>query len=249
MNLKNKTVLVTGASKGIGEAIAYAFAREGSNVIINYRSSEKDALNVLKRIDKFKGKNCVIQADMGNVSEVKEMFNVIKDKYKRIDILVNNAGDAKSTDLGNDELDTWEYQLRNNFLSAVIASKEFLNLKGNDDIRKIINISSIWGELDKCHKEYMAYGASKASLNSFTKTMSKIYAPNVLINAISPGYVLTPHWGEMDKEEIEEWGNQQLINRFVDRDEIAKGVIFLCQNDGITGEILLIDGGVGLKTI
>lgn len=249
MNLKGKVVLVTGAATGIGRAIALAFAEEGASVAINYRSRTSEAENVLSEIEKFGGDNILVQADVSKESDVSKIFEEITKHYGSIDILVNNAGDARNIDLINSPLADWKYQMDNNFFSAVMCSREFLKLKGSEDLRKIINISSIWGFDDKCLPDYMAYGASKAALNSFTKNMAKKFAPNTLINAIAPGYVLTPHWGEMSDEEKQLEGNSQLIQRFIDPSEIAQAAILIAKNDAITGTIMSIDGGIGLKTI
>ena len=249
MNLKNKVVLVTGSAMGIGRAIAESFAKEGANVILNYRKNEDKAKEVLKEIEKYEGKHLLIQADVAKEEDVKRMFQVIGKEYGLIDILVNNAGEAQDINLLTSDISEWEYQMDNNFLSAVMASKEFLNMKGNEKLRKIINISSIWGFDDKAKPDYMAYAASKAALNSLTKNMAKKFAPNVLINAISPGYVLTPGWGELSEAEIKENADQQLIERFITSEEIAEGALFLAKSDATTGILLSIDGGIGLKTV
>lgn len=249
MNLKNKVVLVTGSAMGIGRAIAEAFAKEGANVIVNYRKNEEKAKNVLKEIEKYEGKHLLIQADVAKEEDIIKMFKQIESEYKTIDILVNNAGEANSVDFINSTFSEWEYQLHNNFLSAVFSSREFLKLKGSEKTRKIINISSIYGFDDKCKVDYMAYGASKAAMNSLTKNLAKKFAPNVLINAIAPGYVKTPGWGEMSEEDIKANGDQQLIQRFIESEEIGDGAVFLAKNDSMTGTILVMDGGIGLKTV
>jgi len=249
MNLKNKVVLITASSTGIGRAMSEAFAREGANVIVNYRKQKEEGEKVLKVLNEIGGDHLLIQADVSKEDEVKKMFSEIEKKYGVVDILMNNAGDAKSIDFLNSTFEEWEYQLHNNFLSAVICSREFLKLKGSEKIRKIINTSSIWGFDDKCQPNYMAYGASKAAMNSFTKNMAKMFAPNVLVNAIAPGYVITPHWGDMSEEEMQEEGNAQLIERMIQPEEVAEGAIFLAKNDATTGTILSIDGGIGLKTV
>ena len=249
MNLKNKVVLITASSTGIGRAMSEAFAREGANVIVNYRKQKEEGEKVLKVLNEIGGDHLLIQADVSKEDEVKKMFSEIEKKYGVVDILMNNAGDAKSIDFLNSTFEEWEYQLHNNFLSAVICSREFLKLKGSENVRKIINTSSIWGFDDKCQPNYMAYGASKAAMNSFTKNMAKMFAPNVLVNAIAPGYVITPHWGDMSEEEMQEEGNAQLIERMIQPEEVAEGAIFLAKNDATTGIILSIDGGIALKTV
>ncbi|MEP7103438.1 MAG: SDR family NAD(P)-dependent oxidoreductase [Candidatus Dojkabacteria bacterium] len=249
MNLKNKTVLVTGSSTGIGRAIAEAFAKEGANVILNYRNNKTEGEKVLSELKNYEGKSTLIQADMAKEEDVKRLFKEIEKGYGVLDILVNNAGDAQGIDVLSSDIKDWEYQMDNNYLSAVMASREFLKMKGSAELRKIINISSVYGFDDKCHADYMAYGASKAAINSLTKNMAKKFAPNVLINAIAPGYVMTPHWGEMSGKEVKENADQQLIQRFIEPSEIAEGAIFLGKNDSMTGTIILMDGGISLKTV
>lgn len=249
MNLKGKVVLVTGAATGIGRAIALAFAHEGASLVINYRTKKNEAEEVLKVTSSLGGDHILVQADVGKGDQVRSMFDEVNKHYGSLDILVNNAGDARSIDIEKSPIWDWMYQMENNFFSAVLCTREFLKMKGSEDIRKIINISSIWGFDDKCLPDYMAYGASKAALNSFTKNMAKKYAPNLLVNAIAPGYVLTPHWGEMSKEEKKSEGASQLIDRFITTEEIAEGAILIAKNDAMTGTILSIDGGIGLKTV
>lgn len=250
MNLKDKVVLVTGSSKGIGEAAAIVFAKEGAKVIVNYRKSREHGERVFEEVKKYSPDSMLISADVSDEEEVANMFADIKNKYGGIDILVNNAGDAQHIDIIQDDLEAWEYQMKNNFFSTVMCSREFLKINvDSETTKKIINISSVWGFEDKCQPNYMAYGASKAAMNSFTKNLAKKYAPHILVNAVAPGYVLTPHWGPMTEEDIKSNGNEQLIQRFITLEEVSDSIIFVAKNDGLTGEVLLIDGGIGLKTI
>jgi len=257
MKLKDKVVIVTGAGKGIGKSIALAFAKEGANVVINFRKDKAAGAKTFAETNLLGGDNLLIQADVSKEAEVKSMFENIAGKYKTADILINCAGDAESIDFISSPLLDWEYQMDNNYLSAVIVSKEFLRLNGLEsvenvevsDLKKIINISSVWGMDDKCQKKYMGYGASKAAINSLTKNMAKTFAPKILVNAIAPGYVMTPHWGKMTEKEVNANANEQLIERFIEPEEIAEGVIFMAKNDSMTGTVLLMDGGISLKTI
>ena len=94
-----------------------------------------------------------------------------------------------------------------------------------------------------------AYCAMKAALDSYTKNLAKILAPKILVNGIGPGKTLTPMWGELGKEEEKELGNDQLIERFIRPEEIAEGILFLAKNDAVCGELLIIDGGMSLKSL
>lgn len=249
MILKNKIVLVTGSSQGIGSAIALAFVAEGANVVFNYRNTKDQAEKVFAQAQALGGDHLLVQADVSQEDQVKTLFQKIQEKYGHVDILVNNAGDADSIDLVKAPLEKWQYQMSNNFFSAVLCSQAFLKMSGSEKLRKIINISSVWGFPEMCHADYMAYGASKAALNSLTVNMAKKFAPDVLVNAIAPGFVLTPHWGEMSEQEQKAEGDQQLIERFITPEEIASGAVFLAHNDSLTGSVIRMDGGVGLKSI
>jgi len=114
---------------------------------------------------------------------------------------------------------------------------------------KILNITSIYGDGKTCFKGLPAYGAAKSALNHFTQTLAKNFAPNVLVNAIAPGYVQTPLWKDVSEEEFKTSGKEQLIERMIQPEEIADIAISVIKSDAMTGEIIRVDGGISLKTI
>jgi 3-oxoacyl-[acyl-carrier protein] reductase len=245
MDLKGRAVLVTGASKGIGRSIAIALSEEGMSVIINFKSDKESASDVLEMCNKYSKNNLVIQADVSREGEVKEMFKQISEKHKSLDGLVNNAGIYSESDNPNDT-NMFQKIYQTNLLGQIIVTNEFLRYCKSG---KIVNISSVHGELGHGNPAGIAYSSLKAAFNSYTKNLAKSLAPKILVNAIAPGYTLTPQWGEMTKEEIDHYSQRQLIERFVDPEEIADGVVFLLKNDAVCGEILTIDGGLGLKVL
>src|SRR3989344_2592727 len=143
MNLKDKVVLITGASKGIGGATAIAFVKEGCRVIINFKSDEKSAQSVLEECNKHSKGNLIIKADVSNEEEVKELFDFVKGKFSKIDILVNNVGIFDETD-SSSNLDAFNNIYRNNFLSHILVTKYAQELM---ETGKIIYISSLHGRL------------------------------------------------------------------------------------------------------
>ncbi len=245
MKLNKKIVLITGASKGIGKATAIAFAKEGCSVIINFKSDEKSAQKVLDECDRHSEGNAIIKADVSNEKDVSEMFQKIKSDFSHIDILVNNAGIFDEND-STTNIEAFENVYRNNFLSCVIVTKYALPLMQEG---KIINISSIHGRLGYGRPTAAAYSAFKAALENYTKNLAKEVAPKILVNAVAPGRVATPMWGNPNAKEQEELGQVHLIKRMIQPEEIADSIIFLSKNDAMCGEILTIDGGMGLVTL
>jgi len=245
METKDKIVLITGASKGIGKATAIALSKLGAKVIINFKSDEKSAEEVLKECNKNSKNNLMVKADITNEKEVKEMFNLINKKYQKIDILINNAGIFDETD-NPTNLRAFENLFQINFLAHIRVIKYALGIMKTG---KIINVSSIHGKLGQGRPEAIAYSSMKAALDSYTKNLAKYLAPEILVNAIAPGQTLTPMWGELKEKEKKELSENHLIKRFIFPEEIAKGILFLIENDAVCGEIFIIDGGLSLKTL
>jgi len=245
MDLVGKVVLVTGASKGIGRATAIAFAKEGCSVAINFKSDSKAAKAVLEKCDRHSKGNLLVQADVSKESKVSDMFVKLKEQFTHLDILVNNAGIFDENDSPTN-VEAFENVYRNNFLSCVMVTKYALPLMKQG---KIINISSIHGRLGYGRPSAIAYSAFKAALENYTKNLAKELAPEILVNAIAPGRVATPMWGNPDSAEQKELGKVHLIKRMIQSEEVAEGIVFLTKNEAICGEVLTIDGGMNLVTL
>ncbi len=245
MDLVEKKVLVTGASKGIGSATAVAFAKQGCSVAINYKKDKKAAEKVLDECQKHSGKNIIIQADISDEEAVVSMIKEIKQSMGEIDVLVNNAGIFDEQD-SPVNLKAFERIYQNNFLGHVSVIKHALTLMKKG---KIINVSSAHGKLGYGRPSAIAYSAFKAALESYTKNLAKELAPEILVNAVAPGRVYTPMWGKMSLAEQKKSGSVHLIKRMIDPEEIADGIIFLAKNDAMCAEILAIDGGYRLADL
>lgn len=245
MKFKDKVVLVTGASRGIGKSTAVAFAKEGCSVVINFKSNVKSAQEVLDECNKYSEGNIIVKADVLNEHEVLEMFGEIKEKFSKLDILINNVGLFDEND-NPTNIEVFDKIYKNNFLSCVLVTKHaLLYMK----IGKIINTSSIHGRLGYGRPEAIAYSAFKAALENYTKNLAKSLAPDILVNAVAPGRVFTPMWGDLNPEEQEELGKAHLIKRMIRPEEVADSIIFLAKNDAMCGEVLTIDGGMSLVTL
>lgn len=245
MEIKNKIALITGASQGIGKAIAISLAKQGASVIINFNSNESLAGEVLRECNKYSKNNILIKANISNEDEVNDMVNEINKKYKKLDILINNAGIFDEED-NPTNIKAFEKTFDINFLAQIKVTKHVLKIMKEG---KIVNVSSVHGKIGHGRPQAIAYSAMKSALDSYTKNLAKDLAPKILVNAIAPGKTITPMWGEMTKKEESELASTQLINRFILPEEVAEGISFLLKNDAMCGEILTIDGGMSLKTL
>jgi 3-oxoacyl-[acyl-carrier protein] reductase len=245
MNLREKIVLVTGASSGIGKAIAVAFAQKRAHVLVHFGKNKAGAQETLREVEKISsGRLC--QADLMNSEAIKSLFDEIKRTTSTLDVLINNAGDSRPGDLNEDSI--WEYEYKNIFLSAIRMSGEFIAMPSSH-LRKIVNITSIYGTLATGDPEYLQYSAFKAALGNVTATLSKSAAPQILVNAVAPGYTETPAWAGASNEGKEACARATLIGRFVRPEEVAHAVIFIAENDALAGQVLTLDGGTSRKGI
>lgn len=243
MDLKDKIVLVTGASSGIGKATAIAFARKGAHVFVHYGKNKNGGQETLTQVEKTSsGRLC--QADLMDAGAIKALFDDIRRTAPTLDVLVNNAGEVRPGDLNEDAV--WDYEYKNIFLSAMRTSAEFLSMPSSH-LRKIINVTSIFGNLATGDPEYLQYSAFKAALASVTATLSKSAAPHTLVNAVAPGYTETPAWAGASSESKDACARATLIGRFVRPEEVAHSVIFIVENDALTGQVITLDGGTSLK--
>ena len=147
-----------------------------------------------------------------------------------------------------DDDDVWEYEHRNIFLSAIHVSREFLALPAAT-LRKIINVSSLYGNLHGGSAQFLQYSAFKAALASVSATLNKSTAPNVIVNAVAPGYTETPAWAGAPAEVKDALARTTAIGRFVTAEEVAHAVVFIAENDALVGQVLTLDGGTSLKVL
>lgn len=245
MNIKNKVALVTGGSSGIGNAIVLALAQEGCHVVFTYNSKEKEAEETLAKIRRNGVKGLAVKVDMHSEDEVQKLFGNFMSEFDQLDILVNNAGINRPRGLYN--TGDWKEVFQVDLFSAVACTGKAVELM--KDGGKILNITSIYGDGKACAKGLAPYGAAKAALNHFTQTLAKNLAPKILVNALAPGYVQTPLWKNTTEEEFEESGKEQLIERMIQPEEIASMAVAIIKNDAMTGEIVVADGGISLKTV
>ncbi len=253
LRLEGKNVLITGASSGIGQAIAIRFAREGANVAINYRSSaeQAEATKELARQARTNGggREFAVQADVSNEDQVKNMFAKVLDTLGSLDVLVNNAGIQKPCP--SHEIETSDFDrilavnLRGPFLCAREAIRHFLT-RGRG---VILNNSSVHEIIPK--PKYLSYSISKGGMENLTKSLALEYAgQGIRVNAVGPGAVVTPinkAWIDNPKARSEVESHIPMA-RAATADEIAAVFAFLASDEAsyVTGQTLFACGGLTL---
>jgi 3-oxoacyl-[acyl-carrier protein] reductase len=244
---KDKVVLVTGASRGIGRGIAEALSLRGARVIANYHKSEKE---IMELVDALHNKNCVIEtyrADVTNGKEVEGMIDEIVKRYERIDILVNNAGLRRDSLLSLMSDEDWEKVIDTNLKSIYYVTKWVSRIMIKQRKGKIINISSL--SAFKGLAGQTNYAASKGGAISFTLAAARELGRfGIQVNAIAPGLVETDILQNMDKEYLKKLTQEIPLGRIGSVNDVVGGVLFLASecSDYITGQALLIDGGLGI---
>lgn len=237
-------VLITGGAKNIGRSIALEFAKNGYDVVINYNSSEMEAIELKKLLEKtYNISALIIKCDISNEIEVKNMINEIVSKYSKIDVLVNNAAIEINSEFEEKTKETFNKVLSTNLVGTFLVSKyaSFYMEKGY-----IINISSN-NAINKNDPNTLEYDASKAGIISLTHNLAKKLSPNINVNCIAPGWVETNEIKELDKsldnKFIEEESKKILKRRFAKEEEIASLTYYLTTNNYINDTVITIDGG------
>ena len=239
----NKVVLVTGSSRGIGKATIIEFASKGYNVVINYHSSESEALELKKYVENEYGvKSLTIKADVSNEVEVKEMVSNIISEFGRIDVLVNNAGIVYDRSFEEITIEEFEKTLKTNVIGAFIVAREVAKhmKKGSS----IINVSSTNGT-KTISPECLDYNVSKVGLQSLTRDLAFQFKPNIRVNAIAIGWADTDMNKDLPQDYIDDETSKIYLERFATPTEIAKTIYFLASDEAsyINSEIVTIDGG------
>lgn len=242
MKLKNRVVVVTGASRGIGKAIANAFADEGAIVALNYNKSMDHAIKLLENIRAKGNECCAIKADVSKEIEVEAMVNEVLDKYKKIDVLVNNAGILTQSLLAEMPLSMWDEVIEKNLRSVFLCSRYTVPIMIKNNYGRIINISSQVGQKGGIARTH--YSASKAGIIGFTRALAReVGQYNITVNCIAPGPIKTDMTVEAGiTEEIQKAKEKELpLLRYGTPEEVAPSAILLAsQPDGnlYTGQTL-----------
>lgn len=242
-NCNKKTVLVTGSSRGIGKAIAYKFAQDGYNIIINGAKNEESLLRTKVELEQYQTSCLAYLGDMGDYDKARELFSLIKEQFGSLDILVNNAGISYIGLLTDMSHEDWNKIIRTNLSSVYNCCSLAIPDMVREKRGKIINISSVWGNIGASCE--VAYSASKGGMNAFTKALAKELAPsNIQVNAIACGAIDTEMNHFLTNEELLQLTSEIPAGRLGRAEEVAELVYQLSQkNSYLTGQIIGLDGG------
>jgi acetoacetyl-CoA reductase len=241
--LEGKMAVVTGGSRGIGAAIAKELGREGATVVINYNHSHELAQAVVEEIKAMGSSAIALQADISKAEPTKAFIEEVLEKFSRIDILVNNAGITRDRSFKKMSFEEWHKVIDTNLSSAFNTCKIALPAMLEQKYGRIINISSVIGQAGGFGQTN--YAAAKAGLIGFTKSLALETArAGITVNAICPGYIATEMVGEMPENVLEAIIAQIPMKKLGAPADVAKGVIFICESDYMTGQCLNLNGGL-----
>ena len=245
MKLEGKKVLVTGASRGIGRAIALAMAAEGADVVVNYAGSEAAAQAVAAEIEAMGRKALVIQADISSNEAVTAMVDQVVKEMGRIDVLVNNAGITRDGLLMRMKEEDWDAVLTTNLKGVYNCTKAVIKYMMKQKAGHIVSISSVVGLAGSAGQAN--YAAAKAGVIGFTKAVAKeVAARGITVNAVAPGFIQTDMTAVLPEKVVEGMLQNIPQRKLGDPSDVAKAVVFLASDDAnyITGQILNVDGGM-----
>ena len=241
--MSRKTVLVTGASRGIGKAIAVKFAKKNYNVVINCVRSQERLMQTKKEIESYQVPCLAFMGDMGDMSQCEALFKQIKKQFSALDVLVNNAGISYIGLLQDMKTEDWDRIIRTNLTSVFNLSKLAIPDMVARKYGKIINISSVWGNVGAACE--VAYSATKGGINAFTKALAKELAPsNIQVNAVACGAIDTEMNQFLEEEELIALVEEIPTGRLGKAEEVADLVYLLgYKNSYLTGQVIGLDGG------
>ncbi len=249
MELVNKVSLVTGASRGMGKAIALKLSNLGSKVVVNYVAVEAgnkaDADNLAETIAHLGGEALTVEADVGDADAVKAMIDEIITKWGKIDILVNNAGIARDNLLLRMSDKAWDDVLNTNLRGTYLCTKFALRSMIKQQWGRIISVASIAGLIGNAGQTN--YSASKAGIIGFTKSVAReVGSRNITANAVAPGFIRTQMTEKLPDAIKESILSMTSLRRFGEPEEVAELVAFLATDRAgyITGQVISIDGGM-----
>ncbi len=243
--LKGKVVLITGASRGIGRAMAQKFAQEGATVAFTYLSSVEKGQALEDELRQFGGQVKGYRSDASDFKAADDLVNQVMADFGKLDVLVNNAGITKDGLLMRMSEEQWDTVINVNLKSVFNLTKAAIKPMMKAKAGSIINLTSVVGIRGNAGQAN--YAASKAGIIGFTKSVAlELGSRNIRSNAIAPGFIETEMTGEINEKAVEEWKQQIPMKRGGQPDEVADCAIFLASDLSryITGQVLQVDGGM-----
>lgn len=245
MHLGDKVALVTGASRGIGKAIALAMAEAGADIIVNYSGSEAAAQETVEAVEKLGRKAIKIKANVADADDVAAMVKEAHETFGHIDVLVNNAGITRDGLLMRMKVSDWDDVMSINLKGTFLVTKAVSKIMMKQRSGHIINLSSVVGEIGNGGQAN--YAASKAGVIGFTKSCAKELASRgITVNAIAPGFIHTDMTGVLPENVKEGMVKEIPLGRMAEPKEVAYAALFLASDFAsyITGQVINVDGGM-----
>jgi 3-oxoacyl-[acyl-carrier protein] reductase len=241
--LKSQVALITGASRGIGKAIAFALASDGVKVAVNYAASAEAAETIVATINSNGGEAIALQGNVAKIEEVDRIIEQVMAKWGRIDILVNNAGITRDTLLLRMKPEDWQAVIDLNLTGVFFCTKAASKIMLKQKSGRIINIASVAGQMG--NPGQANYSAAKAGVIGFTKTVAKELASRgITVNAVAPGFITTDMTKDLKNDDILKFIP---LGRYGEPEEVAGVVNFLACDQAaayITGQVINVDGGM-----
>ena len=245
MTLKGQIALVTGASRGIGRAIAHALSQAGAYVIVNYRGNHAAAAQTLNAVTDHGGHGELGQFDVAVEAQIEEAAKKIVDRHKKIDILVNNAGVSSDNLLMRIKPADWDQVIGTNLKGTVLSTKIVSRYMIRQHYGRIINLSSVVGQMGNAGQSL--YAASKAGVVGFTKAVAReVASRNVTVNAVAPGFIETEMTAKLPEKLRQDFLDAIPLGRFGTCEEVAEMILFLAGPGAgyVTGQVFSINGGL-----
>ena len=247
LSLEGRVAIVTGASRGIGKAIAHLLARRGAAVVVNFHQSAQSAEQLVDEINTTGGRALAVQADVSQMEQAQNLIKTALDRFGALDILVNNAGITRDTLIMMMSETDWDEVITTNLKSTFNCSKAAVRYMMRKRYGRIVNITSVSGQMG--NPGQTNYSASKAGQIGFTKALAREVAGlNITVNAIAAGYIETDIWAKVPEEARQMALSLIPVGRKGQPQEIAFAVAFLVSNQAayITGQVLGVDGGMAM---
>ncbi|MFR4669133.1 MAG: 3-oxoacyl-[acyl-carrier-protein] reductase [Intestinibacter bartlettii] len=245
--LKGKSAIITGASRGIGKAIAIKFAKEGANIVINYRNNEEEALKVKEELEQLGVKTLIVKADISDLKQAENLIKQAKKEFGQVDILINNAGITKDNLIIRMKESEFDQVIKINLKGAFNCLKAVTPIMLKQRSGKIVNMSSVVGVIG--NPGQVNYCASKAGLIGMTKSLAReIGVRGINVNATAPGFIDTDMTRVLTEEQKKNILSQIPLNKFGNIEDIANTALFLASENSnyITGQVIHIDGGMAM---
>jgi 3-oxoacyl-[acyl-carrier protein] reductase len=247
MKLKGKVAVVTGASRGIGKAIALKLAKEGASVVVNYNSSEGEAQKVVNAILEMGGKGIAVRGNIADYNQSQQLIEKALEEFQRVDILVNNAGITRDNLLLRMSEEDFDQVVDVNLKGYFNCTKAVIRPMLKNKKGKIINITSVIGITGNVGQSN--YAAAKAGVIGFTKSLAKeLGGKGINVNAVAPGFIQTDMTDKLPEEIKKKIGENIPLKTFGKPEDVAALVVFLASDDSdyITGQTIGVDGGLAL---